>query len=206
MADTLIVMAKAPIPGYAKTRLIPLLGPGGAAAFQQRMIVDTFHRTCLGDVWHTELHCAPDAEHPVFRELASHGAKLLPQTLGDLGVRMASAFASVLANSAHAVMIGTDCPLLDRQMVAAAFLALKSGQDVVLGPADDGGYYLIGMSVVIPVLFSNMPWSTPEVLDRSLQAINRQGLRVKLLETLGDIDTPQDYARYQQFSRESSTM
>lgn len=112
---------------------------------------------------------------------------------GDLGARMANAVARRFDEGSTAVLvIGADAPELTRELLDDAFVALARA-DVVIGPASDGGYYLIGMGKLTPVLFRGIPWSTPETLARTLSAARAAGLRVHVLDILSDIDTADDW-------------
>jgi uncharacterized protein len=143
MADGAVaVLAKAPVPGFAKTRLIPLLGPHGAAALQQRLIERALATALAAGIGPVTLWCAPDDAYPIFREAARrHGIRLALQPDGDLGERMLAAFRSAPSGTAL-VLIGTDCPVLGPDDLRDA-AALLDDADVVIAPAEDGGYGLI---------------------------------------------------------------
>jgi rSAM/selenodomain-associated transferase 1 len=114
------------------------------------------------------------------------------QSEGDLGDRMASAFqASFAAGMTAGVLIGSDCPDLNASLMAEAFQLLRQ-HDLVLGPALDGGYYLIGLRRLIPELFTGIPWSTAEVLQQTITIAKRLGLAVAKLPLLSDVDRPED--------------
>ena len=137
------VLAKAPLPGFAKTRLIPALGEEGAALLQARLVehaVETVCAACLGPV---TLWAAPDESHPLFQGISARfGVALACQDAGDLGARMLTAMA---AANAPALIVGTDCPALTSDHLRAAADILRDGADAAMIPADDGGYVLIGM-------------------------------------------------------------
>lgn len=190
-----LVFAKAPDPGAVKTRLVPALGEGGAAVLAARFArrtLDTATRAAVGPV---VLLCAPDPAHPFFEVCRRrHGVTLEPQGEGDLGERMHRAFAATLATSAGAILVGTDTPDLHADDLAEAARALRDGVDVVLGPAEDGGYWLIGLSTPVPALFEAMPWSTDAVLRATRSRIAALGLRLHELAIRADIDRPADLA------------
>lgn len=192
----LIVFARAPRPGRVKSRLVSALGAAGAARLQARMLeraVATARAARCGPV---ELHCSPDARHPLFRMLSRRlGVRLRPQSSGDLGTRMQRAFEDALARDDAAVLIGSDCPALRPGDIRAAFLALRGGAEVVLAPAEDGGYPLIGLRRVSAELFARMPWGGPAVLRETRARAARLGWSVTLLRTLWDVDRPRDVAR-----------
>jgi uncharacterized protein len=191
----IIVMAKAPRPGLAKTRLIPALGPAGAARLAQQMLVHAVAAAVESGVGDVTLCVTPDVHDPAFTALAdAHGVRLIEQGAGDLGERMARAFAQVLQalqDGQRAVMIGTDAPAVDATMLRQATRALDT-HDAVLAPAADGGYALIGLRQFHPALFDSMPWSTQALMARTRSALQALGLRHHELPTVHDVDEPQD--------------
>jgi rSAM/selenodomain-associated transferase 1 len=187
------VMAKAPLAGLAKTRLIPELGAHGAAVLAERLLeraVETAVAAAIGpvSVWAT-----PDPRHRAFRDLAAHHMIALEtQPAGDLGARM---LAAIAAARGRVIVTGTDCPALTGKHLQRAALALQQGDDVAFAPAEDGGYVLIGVNRPLPELFAGMTWSTPHVMAETRARIAQHGLRAHELTTLWDVDTPQDLAR-----------
>ena len=195
----LIVMSKAPVPGRVKTRLIPLLGETGAAFLHQALLDATLAKLSRAGLCPVELCCAPDTRHAYFAEARNrYPLTLSVQSDGDLGLRMSTAIRQGLQQSQDVVLVGTDCPGLDAADVDAALAQLAAGNDVVLGPASDGGYYLIAMHRHHPALFEDMPWGSDRVLELTLQRVNAGGLTCALLGMRGDIDTPDDYLAWQQ--------
>ena len=189
---TVIVMAKAPVAGYAKTRLIPALGADGAAQLAQRLLRHAIAQAVAAGIGAVELCCAPDARHAVFAELAGDSrVTLSEQGEGDLGTRMARALQRALLTHERAVLIGTDAPALDARYLRDAADRLAD-HDAVLGPAVDGGYTLIGLRRFAPTLFEAMPWSTPQVLALTRERLRAAGLRHAELPPLHDIDEPAD--------------
>lgn len=202
----IVVMAKAPVPGYAKTRLIPALGAGGAAALAARLLaraVDHAQAACPGGV---DLCVAPHADHPAFAALSAAHPDLSTslQGEGDLGARMARAFDRHLPRAPWVLMTGIDAPGLDATVLqtAAAVVATPASStapDAVFVPALDGGYALIGLrgglgggEAGAPDLFSDMPWSTATVMQQTRQRLCKLGLRWQELAPLPDIDEPAD--------------
>jgi rSAM/selenodomain-associated transferase 1 len=189
------VLAKAPIPGLAKTRLIPALGARGAARLQRhltREAVQTARDARLGPV---TLWCAPDARHRFFRALQqTTGVRCLAQPHGDLGERMHTAFRLHNAQG-PLLLIGTDCPVLRPVHLRKAARALLDGEEAVFYPAEDGGYVLVGLRRPQSALFSGMTWSTAEVMSDTRARARALGLRVREFETLWDVDVPDDLAR-----------
>ena len=193
---TVIVMAKAPVPGFAKTRLIPALGAEGAAALAARLLDAALAQALGAALGPVELCCAPDTRHPAFQRHAGvPGLELSGQGEGDLGARMARAFERCLAHATPVLMIGTDAPALDAAMLRRAAAALSDADadaDAVFVPALDGGYALIGLRRPAPTLFDAMAWSTSTVMARSRERLAAAGLRHTELPPVADIDEPAD--------------
>lgn len=189
-----IVMAKAPRPGYAKTRLVPALGAEGAAALAERLLDATLAQARSAGAQWVDLCCAPDTDHPAFaRHAEAAGTRLSAQGEGDLGARMARAFERGLAPGRAALMIGTDAPALDAALLQQAARALQE-VDAVFVPALDGGYALIGLHRAAPSLFDHMAWSTASVMADTRERLKAAGLRHVELAPVADIDEPADLA------------
>ncbi len=191
-----IVFAKAPEPGKVKTRLIPALGDAGAAALHRRLVMHCLRAATDAKLGPVELWCAPDASDPFFFECERElGVGLYPQGEGDLGVRMQEAFESVLARAGRAILVGSDIPALSAQYLRDAERVLAGGDDVVIGPAEDGGYVLIGLSRCDAELFREIPWGGPRVLPETRQRIAALRWRLSELSALWDVDRPEDLVR-----------
>ena len=192
-----IVFAKAPIPGFAKTRLMPALGAEGAARLAERMLVHAVQQAVAANLGPVELCAAPDTSHPVFARLgASLPVALHAQGPGDLGARMDRAFNRHLVRTAApslagALLIGTDAPGLDAALLRRAAKAL-SGHGAVFVPALDGGYALVGLRRPAPWLFDRMGWSTETVMADTRQRLADHGMSAVELPPLADIDEPAD--------------
>lgn len=192
-------MAKAPVPGYAKTRLIPALGADGAAALAEWLLARTVEHALEAGLGPVQLCCAPDASHRAFQRFAGWpGMSLTAQCEGDLGVRMRGAFAQALegapSGAAGALLIGTDAPDLDFKLLREAAAALDR-HDAVYVPAHDGGYALVGLRRPSEVLFADMQWSTPQVMAATRSRLAVAGLSFAELAPVHDIDVPADLAR-----------
>jgi uncharacterized protein len=187
-----IVFAKAPVPGFAKTRLAKSLGDEGAARLAARMLEHTLESARAAALGPVELRCAPDTSHPRF-VLAQQepGISLAPQGSGDLGERMERATARALERFHAVLLIGTDAPALDAGVLRQAAAALRT-HDAVVAPASDGGYVLIGLSRPAPGLFADIAWSTPEVMEQTRERAGRLGLSLCELAMLHDVDEPAD--------------
>lgn len=196
-SDTrLIVFARTPQPGAVKTRLIPLLGAEGAAALHVRLMERTLATARAAGVGPIELQCTPCCDHPFIRECASrYGVALAPQAEGDLGARMACALDQALAHSRHAILIGTDCAVLNAQHLRKARETLHQRADAVIVPAEDGGYALIGLNRCDVRLFAGIPWGSAAVLNQTRTRLSELGWRWQELETLWDVDRAEDYRR-----------
>lgn len=193
MRIALLVFAKAPVPGEAKTRLIPALGPGGAAVLSARLTRRTLRTAAAGEWASTVLCCAPDATHDFFalcRRL--HGVALRDQRGADLGERMHEAFEWALGSHDAAILVGTDIPSMQADDLATAAAALREGADAVLGPAEDGGYWLIGLRRTNGALFSGVAWSTSAVAAATRQRLDALGWRRVELPPRADLDEPAD--------------
>lgn len=190
------VLAKAPIPGLAKTRLMPVLGARGAARAQRELTLRALRTALAAQVGPVTLWCTPDARHRFFRALQrTTGVPCLVQPSGDLGVRMHTAF-RLHCVQGPLLLIGTDCPALQPAHLHRAAQALIDGADGVLQPAEDGGYVLIGLRQPQPALFQDMTWSTDLVLRETRARAHRAGLQVLELDTLWDVDRPEDLERW----------
>ena len=186
MTPRLILFTRFPTPGEAKTRLIPLLGAHGAAKLHQTLTertVATLRTAGLPvEVYGT------GAPVDAFREWLGEGLTFILQDEGGLGERLSAAL-----DPAPCIFFGADTPDLSPQIVAQAAAALER-HDGVIGPAKDGGYYLIGMKVPLPVLFRAMAWSTDAVFPETMRRVAGLGLHFAILETLSDCDRPEDLA------------
>ena len=187
------VLAKAPLAGFAKTRLIPALGAGGAALLQARLVERAVATACAAVIGPVTLWATPDESHPLFQAIGAHlGVALARQGDGDLGARM---LAAVAAANAPALVIGTDCPALTSEHLRAAADVLRSGADAVVIPTEDGGYALIGMRAPAHALFSDMQWSAPSVMAETRRRLRALGLTWQEPVTLWDVDLPGDLER-----------
>jgi rSAM/selenodomain-associated transferase 2/rSAM/selenodomain-associated transferase 1 len=200
----LIVFTRYPEPGKTKTRLIPVLGPEGAAELHRRMTEHTLRRARQFLANHpVPLRIRYDGGNEEgLRQWLGADVRPVPQGEGDLGRRMHLAFAeSFEQGMKRVVVVGTDCPGIRPAHLAGAFAALK-GREVVIGPARDGGYYLIGLSRPAPDLFEGIPWGSGEVLQRTIDAASTSGHRVALLDPLEDVDRPEDVPVWEQEVRD----
>jgi rSAM/selenodomain-associated transferase 1 len=191
-----VVFAKAPEPGKVKTRLIPALGAEGAATLHRRLARHSLraaHEAALGPV---ELWCTPDTRHTFFQECArDFGVSLHAQGEGDLGERMLRAFEAALSRGARVILVGCDIPALSSRYLRDAERALTSDRDVVIGPAEDGGYVLIGLARSSAEIFRGIPWGGSDVLKQTRLRVAALGWRGLELPALWDADRPEDLER-----------
>lgn len=201
------ILAKAPVAGLAKTRLIPALGAEKSAQLQQLFIEHSVNTCIRADIAPVHLWCAPDSSHPHFQSLArKYPLTLHNQGNGDLGEKMFGAISASLQHASFVIVIGTDCPELDIETLQQSANMLVSNSDtdssdakenghdnqVVLAPATDGGYVLIGLNRVERKLFTDIPWSTDQVMHATRQQLHQLQWHWEELRTFSDIDVPED--------------
>ena len=197
-ANALVVFAKAPVPGQVKTRLCPPLTPDEAATLHGSFVLDQLERTKAAMAkfklsLDRFVACSPSATHVFFKILsARHGVGLLDQTGEDLGARMYQVFTTLFSRGyQRIVLVGTDVPNLPLTHYRQAFELLQQ-QDVVFGPAQDGGYYLLGLRKPVPELFRDIPWSTDQVLAMTEQRAAEAGVSHARVPVWRDVDTLDD--------------
>jgi len=187
----LVILLKAPRVGWVKTRLAAAIGHPGATAVYRRLAACVFRNLCEWPC--VELRHAPDDAGGELRDWQRPGWTLAPQGDGDLGDRLARAFAEHFqAGARKVVILGADCPDVNLADVAAAVEALETA-DVVLGPALDGGYWLVGLREPQPDLFRDIAWSTGQVRVQTEIRAAQAGLSLARLRTLSDVDTEEDW-------------
>lgn len=188
----IIILAKAPLPGFAKTRLIPALGAQGAANLAHRMLTDTVNKALAANVGTVELCVTPPVTDPAWQTLAIPDAvQWSDQGDGDLGERMARATQRVINAEESILLIGTDCPALSSACLQHATKALAHS-DAVLFPTFDGGYALLGLNRFHQSIFSLIAWSTNTVTTETLLRLAQLDWSVSIHSKLHDIDEPSD--------------
>jgi hypothetical protein len=189
-----LVFARAPVPGEAKTRLIPALGAAGAASLAARFVRRSLRTAVAAGVGPVELACSPDAQQPFFVQCQrDFGVGATPQQGRDLGERMAEAARRHLAHR-PVLLVGTDIPPLTPAHLRTAAAALATNDAVVI-PAEDGGYVLLGLARWSPRLFERLPWGSAEVMASTRERLRELGWRWRELPALWDVDRPEDLAR-----------
>jgi uncharacterized protein len=190
--ERLIIFVKAPRPGQVKTRLA--LGPEAESVAYQRLVM-----VVLGELAHfgnVDLRFAPDDAAREIQPWLRPGWRASPQGEGDLGRRLNKAFADAFAGGAkRVVIVGSDCPYLCAEDIRTAGAQLGDC-DLVLGPAEDGGYWLIGLREMQPKLFEGITWSSSHVFNETMSRAKKLGLKTFLMRTLADVDTREDWERF----------
>ena len=202
----IIIFVKAPVPGNVKTRLVPPLGYNQAAELYRAWAREALVNVKRLEDTRVEVAYAahPEIPSPDWLSDDKNSPDYFMQSGGNLGEKLTHAFVRAFsAGMRRVVIIGSDSPGLPAGYLMNAFGALERA-DVVIGPSDDGGYYLIGLrNCLQPDLFRDIPWSSPKVLGRTMDAVSRVGLTVELLPEYFDIDTFDDLEKYQaKFGRE----
>lgn len=193
----LMIFCKAPIIGQVKTRLTTELTPEQAMQLHIELTHRTLKLTTRTNLCSVELWCTPSTNHSFFTAAAQNYPIILQAQQGkDLGVRMDNAFCQALKRYSRALLIGCDCPSLTEEDLQEALTALKHKECCVLGPAEDGGYVLIGLNQPQPQLFDDMPWGTEQVLANTCSRIKQNSLYYHPLNLQWDVDTPKDLMRY----------
>lgn len=187
-----VIFAKAPVPGFAKTRLIPVLGTEGAARLAKRMLETTVAQALAANIGTVELCVTPAIDDPAWKSISlPPGIDYSSQGEGDLGTRMARAAERVIAHGESVLLIGTDSPELDASRLRHAAALLHEG-DATIFSAADGGYILLGLNRFHPLLFKGISWSTDTVAFATLCRIGQLGWSVRNGPMLHDIDEPDD--------------
>jgi len=193
----ILIFAKAPIPGTVKTRLIPSIGDAAAAMLHSALTERVIKTACATEM-DVVLCCAPDSSHPFFRDCADDFSIDLIDQLNDtsLGARMLASLNEALVDYSRVILIGADCPAFTPAHFGDANTELAT-HDVVLTPAEDGGYTLIGARKTRPTMFANIDWGTNTVMNAQRQALSAAQLTWHETATLWDVDTAEDLPRLQ---------
>jgi len=187
-----VIFAKAPQAGFAKTRLIPVLGADGAATLAQRMLGHIVTQALMADVGPVELCMLPSIQDAAWKDVALPGNIICTeQGEGDLGMRLSRVAERVTAAGEPVILVGTDCPALDAARLKDIAAALHDN-DAVMVPVADGGYAALGLNQHHPVLFEGLEWSTDSVAHQTLLRLGGLGWKVHILPMLHDIDESDD--------------
>lgn len=204
----LFLFTRFPHPGLTKTRLIPALGKAGAAQLQEQMTVHLFDRCqkiCKTESIQLQIHFAGGSLQQMQAWLGNRTTFIpptfIPQCEGNLGDRIISALNQGFSSGLkRIIIIGSDCPQIEQKHIKQTVEQLNN-HDLVLGPATDGGYYLVGLKQLWLPLFQDVPWSTEQLLDKTLAIAKQLNLSTSLLKTLSDIDRPEDLFIWEQVSK-----
>lgn len=198
------VFAKTPRRGAVKTRLQPLLGEEGALSLHKSLIQFVFSTLDAAALCPLELWVAVgdgtlegDSLHEDVFVSICNIKNIISQTEGDLGMRMATCAHQVLQRADYVVLVGADCPSVDADYLRRALAHLEAGADIVIGPAEDGGYVLLGLRCVPDCLFTQMPWGTAEVMATTRARLLAEGREWVELEPRWDVDRPEDLPRWE---------
>lgn len=192
-----VIFARQPKLGQVKTRLAATVGDARALEIYVALAERVVASLNEPDAWKLVVRCAPDVARADVERWLGGAVAVAPQGDGDLGARMSRALTAHLEQgAARVVIVGTDCPDVGPEIVRQAFAALETN-DLVYGPALDGGYYLVGARRPVPQVFVDVPWSSPDTLAVSLERAQSADLSVQLLEPLSDIDTEADWRAWQ---------
>lgn len=192
--NVLIIFAKAPIAGQVKTRLIPDYSAEQANIIHQQLLEYTAAGLSHLKNIEVQLHCAPNQSHNFFQYLKSqYNISLHDQTNGDLGEKMSTALFNALLDYKKVVLIGADIPAIDKDYIQWAFTKLDQNP-TVLGPAEDGGYVLVGLTKPQPSMFVGIEWGDVNVLQQTIDSLSPE--IPLLLDTLWDVDRAEDVDRF----------
>ena len=192
--NRILIFAREPVLGKVKTRLQSTLGLARTFDLHCALIKYQVEQVDRNSLVPVELWVTSNPSHEVFQNLSGK-PKLFEQWGDDLGHRMMNAAEAALQRVESVVIIGSDCPSVDSDYLEQALRLLGQGTEIVIGPAEDGGYVLLGMNRITPEIFLNIPWGSEQVMEITLQRLKVSGLSFKLLEPRWDVDRPEDLAR-----------
>lgn len=194
--SAILIFSKAPVVGQVNTRLVPYITAEQAAALHEEFTHDRLRMCTAAGLSDVQLWCSPSTEHDFFTECEQrYGVRLHSQNGNDLGERMSDALKTMLGRYSRIIIIGTDAPALEIDTIDAVVDELGQ-KDVVLVPAEDGGYVLLGASRYHEDLLKDVPWGKEGVLACTVRNIERLGLEYSLLGQCWDVDRPEDLERY----------
>ena len=201
-----IIFAKAPQPGFAKTRLIPALGQKGAADLARQMLCRTLQAAMAASIGPVEMCVTPALSEATWQGIAlPSGVEITHQGAGDLGARMARAAQQGIERGQSVLLIGTDCVEMSAALLREAAQALLD-HDAVIHGTTDGGYALLGIRQFNPILFAGMPWSTDQVANITIARLGQLGWSVHMGQRLHDVDEPQDLKHLPDLSSNAAQM
>lgn len=190
----LIIFAKAPVAGKVKTRLLGKITEQQAANLHKLMLGHAVEMLLASRLAPVSLYCHPDTSHELFQSYGRRGVRLEQQSGEDLGTRMSRAFETTLAQARSVVLIGSDSPAMDEHYLSTAFRKLMN-HEIVIGPAEDGGYVLVGQSDLNAQMFRGISWGGADVMANTRKLLREGGSNWSELDTLWDVDRPSDLER-----------
>lgn len=193
----ILVFCKAPIIGQVKTRLMPSMSAEEATAAHIVLTKHVLSWLSTSKICAIHLWCSPDTEHIFFQQCADdYDVSLFTQSEGDLGAKMDQAIQASLKKYKRVLLLGCDSPSLSEPDLEQALSNLSAGRDVVLAPAEDGGYVMIGCQFPQTALFTDMPWGTEQVFQLTVDRLNRTGQTFSTTPLQWDVDRFEDWQRY----------
>ncbi len=195
----ILIFCKAPILGTVKTRLLPVLSKQQASDLHTKLATETINQSIESKLCPVEIWCFPEIDHPFFQ---TFNLDLKQQQGNDLGERMHQALQTTLDQCSSTILIGTDCPSMTIDDLDQAITKLEEGYDIVIAPAEDGGYTLIGLKEEMSnqkeygSFFNDVDWGTSSVFDQTISKINKLDLSLHKLAVQWDVDRPEDLQRY----------
>ena len=201
--DTVILLfAKAPVSGKVNKRLIADIGVQAATKLQHDLIHQRLSMLTQANLCAVTLMCSPDVQHDYFLHCKQqYPITLLAQSGADLGVRMFNGIKQALQQYKYCIVIGTDAPALDEDLISQAIERLKTGNEVVFVPAEDGGYVLVGLQKPYEFLFQDISWGSAKVMQQTRKKLKQNRISFNELATCWDIDRLEDYQRYLVFKK-----
>jgi len=195
----LIMMARAPVVGQVKTRLAKSIGAQRAAGIYRNMAQAQIRKLLAANICPLELHVCPTVQHPFFIAMRCSGVVRVERQMGDnLGSRMLHALRSGLQRADAVILIGADVPGISIKQIEQVCMLLSDHKELIIMPADDGGYGLLGMSKVDAGLFRGVHWGTGRVCKQTVKRARQLGIRYRLFSSCYDIDYPRDLSRLRQ--------
>jgi rSAM/selenodomain-associated transferase 1 len=202
----LIVFIKYPQPGQVKSRLAKDFDSAFAAGLYKAFVLDILECAVKGD-WQLRIYFDPPEKETEIKKLFGNDHEYRPQRGADLGTRMKNAFADCFSEGFKSVvLIGSDFPDLHMKIIEDAFALLDSTNDAVIGPAADGGYYLIGLKIetFLPDIFFGLPWSTVSVFSETVKILQACGQRIEILQEWHDVDTRDDLINFMERNKSTT--
>lgn len=199
----IIIFCKSPVLGTVKTRMQPFLTQEDSVVLHKSLAIKTIDLAVKSNLSPVQVWCSPDFSHEFFLDVLEQYPVTLHKQMGnDLGQKMSYSLSSILEESESAILIGTDCPSFTSDDFEEALVAMNNDADIVISPAEDGGYTLVGMNHFVPEVFEGIDWGTETVFEKTASNISVLNKRFAILDTQWDIDRPEDLQRYKKILSE----